>query len=486
MHEHDEHDEHNEHHDQPSYAQLQQQRLSSGGSSPSLRASFSGSPGLRSSFSGGNLSSGGSSPSLRASFSGGSSPVLHPPVPISGEKVEARARARASFIADPGPWEFSEVHFRSSPTTTFRVSVSCGGGITTLWVENRRTREQWQLEVESMSHHGPALAPDEEIVRMLTTALRSRDGDPKEAGLKDPEVNAVLDPHDLLQLALTVYVTDTYSPQLVFTMHKLVIDPVTKLGSRVIDLEEDVHRLKLSDAQSDRVRRDVLAHSEQLKSEVQAQSEQLRGEVQAQNAQVLLDAQAQSEQLRQVVESQSARLLEATDLLQQLQDEVRLLRQAGSRRVFLSLSTDKPTAAGRVLAWLGLGSGVGAAQSADLVSECSQGEADFSLDEAKSTVAVREAGVYQVSAHVGIAHNPINAPSIKLLKNGAEVRSAFLGTNTNWQQTAQVQALLELRAGDTVQVQNLTSSSSVGISSLQIVRVADGQQGGAGRWRVLL
>jgi len=315
-----------------------------------------------------------------------------------------------------------------------------------------------------MSHHGPALAPDEEIVRMLTTALRSRDGDPKEAGLKDPEVNAVLDPHDLLQLALTVYVTDTYSPQLVFTMHKLVIDPVTKLGSRVIDLEEDVHRLKLSDAQSDRVRRDVLAHSEQLKSEVQAQSEQLR----------------------QVVESQSARLLEATDLLQQLQGEVRLLRQAGSRRVFLSLSTDKPTAAGRVVAWLGSGGGMSAAQSADLVSESSQGEADFSLDEGKSTVAVREAGVYQVSAHVGIAHNPINLPSMKLLKNGAEVRSAFLGTNTNWQQTAQVQALLELRAGDTVQVQNATSSSSVGISSLQIVRVADGQQGGAGRWRVLL
>jgi len=67
--------------------------------------------------------------------------------------------------------ELASVRFPSIPNELYRVSLSASSEGYVVWVESKKSKQQWQLTVDDISKHGPVGLPAEVILVFFKAKL---------------------------------------------------------------------------------------------------------------------------------------------------------------------------------------------------------------------------------------------------------------------------------------------------------------------------
>lgn len=70
-------------------------------------------------------------------------------------------------------YDFNQIAFPSVRMDTFRATLkSCQEGVL-LWLESKKTKDQWQATVENVSDCGPAGVPADAVIQFLKVRLNA-------------------------------------------------------------------------------------------------------------------------------------------------------------------------------------------------------------------------------------------------------------------------------------------------------------------------
>ncbi|KAG9414589.1 hypothetical protein AC1031_007996 [Aphanomyces cochlioides] len=140
--------------------------------------------------------------------------------------------------------ELSAVKFVSQPgTDAFRVQVFTTDDDVPMkiWIENKRSKDQWECVVKDVAEHAPKGAkyvlPSPVVVVSLLTALSAK---PK--GDKEDECSVDLKPESngSVTLALTMKALKRLSAEYLFTMTRLEVATTDVLEAKIRDLQEEI------------------------------------------------------------------------------------------------------------------------------------------------------------------------------------------------------------------------------------------------------
>jgi hypothetical protein len=81
-------------------------------------------------------------------------------VPQAGKVKKATRKAAFNF-------EFNPITFPAHGNNTFRATVTSVESAAVLWLECKKTKQQWQATVENFSNCGPTGVPEEAILEFL-------------------------------------------------------------------------------------------------------------------------------------------------------------------------------------------------------------------------------------------------------------------------------------------------------------------------------
>ncbi|KAH9127430.1 hypothetical protein AeMF1_002274 [Aphanomyces euteiches] len=140
--------------------------------------------------------------------------------------------------------ELSAVKFVSQPgTDAFRVQVFTTDDDVPMkiWIENKRSKDQWECVVKDVAEHTPkgakyVLPSPVVVVSLLTTLSAKSEGDKKD------ECSVDLKPESKgsVTLTLTMKALKRLSAEYLFTMTRLEIAPIDVLEAKIRDLQEEM------------------------------------------------------------------------------------------------------------------------------------------------------------------------------------------------------------------------------------------------------
>ena len=81
---------------------------------------------------------------------------------IKSNKKKGSATERKTFS-----FEFNKVKFPSQALDTFRTSVNSATDGVVLWVESKKSKQQWQATITKMEEAGPAGVPEGAVIAFL-------------------------------------------------------------------------------------------------------------------------------------------------------------------------------------------------------------------------------------------------------------------------------------------------------------------------------
>ena len=64
-------------------------------------------------------------------------------------------------------FEFNQINFPSQPLDAFRASVSSVADGVTLWVESKKSKQQWQATIKKIDDCGPSGIPEDAVLAFL-------------------------------------------------------------------------------------------------------------------------------------------------------------------------------------------------------------------------------------------------------------------------------------------------------------------------------
>lgn len=80
----------------------------------------------------------------------------------NGNVGKGKSGQRKSFT-----YEFSQIKFASQESGLFRATISSVSEGVLIWLENKKTKQQWQSPVTNFAECGPAGIPEEAVIALL-------------------------------------------------------------------------------------------------------------------------------------------------------------------------------------------------------------------------------------------------------------------------------------------------------------------------------
>jgi hypothetical protein len=94
------------------------------------------------------------------------SEAIEEPSPKKGKKGTMRA-GRTRGVQKAFNFEFSPIRFPAQGSDDFRATITSVDGGVVLWVECKKTKQQWQATVTDAAECGPSGVPEEAIFQFM-------------------------------------------------------------------------------------------------------------------------------------------------------------------------------------------------------------------------------------------------------------------------------------------------------------------------------
>ncbi|KAF0690577.1 Aste57867_18024 [Aphanomyces stellatus] len=161
------------------------------------------------------------------------------------------ANSLPARAAETSALQLTSVKFASQPASdTFRVQLrttTAGDVPVKLWLENKRTKHQWECTVEDVKAHAPKDAnyvlPAAVVLAGLKAALLAKDGEGK-TPCNDCDVDLEGTSTDAMVVVLTMKAFGGLTASYSFGLTPLAVAKTDVLEAKIRDLEEEVAALK--------------------------------------------------------------------------------------------------------------------------------------------------------------------------------------------------------------------------------------------------
>ncbi|KAH9108161.1 hypothetical protein LEN26_014162 [Aphanomyces euteiches] len=120
-----------------------------------------------------------------------------------------------------------------------------------IWMENQRSKDQWECVVEDIAENAPRgakyMLPSSVVVASLMSALRAKSTDGGGRS-KERKVELTAGSDESLNLVLTMTGFERLTVEYTFSLTRLNVDATQVLEAQIRDLLEDVAQLKAANA----------------------------------------------------------------------------------------------------------------------------------------------------------------------------------------------------------------------------------------------
>mmetsp|Transcript_22082 Transcript_22082/g.49089 ORF Transcript_22082/g.49089 Transcript_22082/m.49089 type:complete len:304 (+) Transcript_22082:61-972(+) len=160
-------------------------------------------------------------------------------------QAKTQSKAKGSSERKAFSFEFNKVKFPSQPSDVFRASVSSASEAVVLWVESKKSKQQWQASITKISDVGPVGVPEGAVLAFLKKALEllSEQEEDAKTSADDPQVD--LDQADgEMVLTLTLSMGGIWKPEFVFALLPVGLEKVDMLEAKVRDAQEEIESLR--------------------------------------------------------------------------------------------------------------------------------------------------------------------------------------------------------------------------------------------------
>ncbi|CAN0225852.1 unnamed protein product, partial [Ectocarpus fasciculatus] len=135
-------------------------------------------------------------------------------------------------------YEFSAITFPTHGASLFRATLRSVEEGVQVWVECKKTKQQWQATVTSVADCGPAGVPEEAIIQFLKVISSG-----SKVGSDDPVVDFLAEGGEH-SLVLTLSVNGVWKPEFVFPMLPVGLDKMDILEAKLRDAQEEIVQLR--------------------------------------------------------------------------------------------------------------------------------------------------------------------------------------------------------------------------------------------------
>mmetsp|Transcript_1755 Transcript_1755/g.3607 ORF Transcript_1755/g.3607 Transcript_1755/m.3607 type:complete len:304 (+) Transcript_1755:55-966(+) len=163
-------------------------------------------------------------------------------------QAKTQSKAKGSSERKAFSFEFTKVKFPSQPFDVFRATVSSTSEGVLVWVESKKSKQQWQATFKKISDVGPAGVPEGAVLAFLKKALElvSEEDEEDEAKTNQDDPQVDLDQADgemVLTLVLSV-MGGIWKPEFVFALLPVGLEKVDMLEAKVRDAQEEIESLR--------------------------------------------------------------------------------------------------------------------------------------------------------------------------------------------------------------------------------------------------
>eukprot|EP01031_Cornospumella_fuschlensis_P039391 gene39392-47950_t len=147
--------------------------------------------------------------------------------------------------------EFNSIRFPAQKKDTFRATLTTVNEGVLIWVENKKTKQQWQTTVTDMAQCGPAGFPEDAVIAFMEEAFElAAEGETKEAVGKPlatssdcPSVDFEIGGEEVT-LTLTISFGRAWKPKFVFSLLPVALDKIDVLEAKLRDAQEELEHLR--------------------------------------------------------------------------------------------------------------------------------------------------------------------------------------------------------------------------------------------------
>mmetsp|Transcript_25799 Transcript_25799/g.24643 ORF Transcript_25799/g.24643 Transcript_25799/m.24643 type:complete len:325 (-) Transcript_25799:372-1346(-) len=283
--------------------------------------------------------------------------------------------------------EFNNVIFPSFPEERFRITCEPlnNSNRWNLWLENRRTKLQYELSVISLKSHGPDGVPAPIVCSLLLKALSICEGSNDEEDEEGEDVKKKADDLKLdctysaegITIDLTLNMSSLWLPVYSFTLAKKDVNEVEIIKSQLKDALEEIKKLKSKS-------KDAMEEIEELRRESGG--------------------------------------------------ELKDIRELKKKPAVLSLSSASTAGHQKIVQWNAPGNRI-------INSDY------FTIDSSTSNISILKKGWYQVCVRLAGTSNSNGSAPVTLLLNGVALASCVQSDANGYQNSAHLSQIFEFDFG---------------------------------------
>lgn len=164
---------------------------------------------------------------------------------VKKEAKKSPNRSKKSGDRKAFAYEFNRICF-ASQADFFRATVSSVAEGVLIWLESKKTKQQWQATITNVGECGPSGVPEEAVVAFLKKAFELiLDSDENlETERDDPKVDFILEEEDIY-LMLTLSMGGVWKPEFVFNLLPVGLDKIDILEAKLRDAQDEIEALKI-------------------------------------------------------------------------------------------------------------------------------------------------------------------------------------------------------------------------------------------------
>lgn len=162
------------------------------------------------------------------------------PSPVSKKATKpSRSNGKREFN-----YEFGAIRFPKQKTDSFRVAITSTTEGAVIWMESRKTKQQWQASIETFSEFGPTGIPDEAVLAFFTRSLELASTESREMERDDPTIELNLEQGEAI-LTLTLSMGGIWRPNYSFSLLPVGLEKVDVLEAKLRDAQDEIAALKM-------------------------------------------------------------------------------------------------------------------------------------------------------------------------------------------------------------------------------------------------
>eukprot|EP01031_Cornospumella_fuschlensis_P031747 gene31747-38373_t len=149
--------------------------------------------------------------------------------------------------------EFSSIRFPAQKKDTFRATLTTVNEGVLIWVENKKTKQQWQTTVTDIAQCGPAGFPEDAVIAFMKKAFelaaegdetKEAEGKPAATSSDCPSVDFEIGGEEVT-LTLTISIGGVWKPEFVFSQFlPVALDKIDVLEAKLRDAQEELEHLR--------------------------------------------------------------------------------------------------------------------------------------------------------------------------------------------------------------------------------------------------